>query len=904
MKTPTLLRAGLLLATVLLPGLARAQGPNLIANPGFEAGGNAGFTSDYFYVAAPGASTGPGSYTVGADNKVFDSALPASYGDHTSGTGNYLIADGAATVDPAPVKTVWAQDITGLTPNRFYTFSFWLMNTNSGSLASKAQIQASANDVDTGLPYTNADNAGVWNRYSVQVNPGNSTTFTLRLRDLNLNSSANDFGLDDLELVESTADVTTTLTGPAVLGAGVSSGSYTVTFTNNGPQAAAQVTRVVALPAGASLTVAQQSALPNTAVYDSGLNTITFEPVAILPSSSGATFAFSFTSPTALGNNSLTSTVGTSTPQGDNKAPDASTVNVRVKASIAFVTNDDSNEVPANGSKSGNVILNDANPANLANSAFSAQVVTPPANGSLTLNANGSYTYTPVVDYKGPDSFTYKVNVPGANPQYSNVSTVALNVYQADLVCTSGTGPNLLINPSFTNASAGAGYTSAYDYAGAGANSLVPEGLYMVGTDAHNYHNNFVGNGRKGAGDNFMIVNGSQNLSVVYQQTVTVQAGRYYTFSAYASSVNMESPAQLGFVINGKSTSSVTTLGTGPNAFVKISDLWFSGESTQAVIEIRDVNKVKGGNDFGLDDLYIGTCTVYLTANDVLNPGISNQASAISVQPMSATVTNGGPPVGTFTVQTLPNPIAGTLYLNASAVIPGQVITAANAGQLTFDPAANYTGSAVFTYSATDESGSGSNNIATFTIPIDPRPLPVELTAFEVHAVRNLDAHLTWTTAQEHKNDHFDVERSFDGVSFARVATVGGQGNASGPTAYAYTDAGVGAAHTSTVYYRLRQVDHDNSATRSPVRTVAFEGATALSLYPNPTTGPASLDLSALPAGNYQVTLVDATGRQVLSTALAGGQRHALPLAGLARGTYLLVVRGAGTKLSQHLVRE
>ena len=31
-----------------------------------------------------------------------------------------------------------------------------------------------------------------------------------------------------------------------------------------------------------------------------------------------------------------------------------------------------------------------------------------PSHGSVTLNANGSFTYTPAADYSGVDSFTYR----------------------------------------------------------------------------------------------------------------------------------------------------------------------------------------------------------------------------------------------------------------------------------------------------------------------------------------------------------------------------------------------------------------------------------------------------------------------------------------------------------------
>src|SRR5207244_4036075 len=42
--------------------------------------------------------------------------------------------------------------------------------------------------------------------------------------------------------------------------------------------------------------------------------------------------------------------------------------------------------------------------------ALTAVLVTGPAHGTLTLNANGSFSYTPAANYNGADSFTYKAN--------------------------------------------------------------------------------------------------------------------------------------------------------------------------------------------------------------------------------------------------------------------------------------------------------------------------------------------------------------------------------------------------------------------------------------------------------------------------------------------------------------
>jgi VCBS repeat-containing protein len=57
--------------------------------------------------------------------------------------------------------------------------------------------------------------------------------------------------------------------------------------------------------------------------------------------------------------------------------------------------------------------------------ALTASVVSNPAHGTLTLNPDGSFTYTPGAGYDGTDSFTYKANDGTAD---SNVATVTITV--------------------------------------------------------------------------------------------------------------------------------------------------------------------------------------------------------------------------------------------------------------------------------------------------------------------------------------------------------------------------------------------------------------------------------------------------------------------------------------------
>ena len=67
------------------------------------------------------------------------------------------------------------------------------------------------------------------------------------------------------------------------------------------------------------------------------------------------------------------------------------------------------------------VLANDTDPEG----GLSAVKVSNPAHGTLVLNANGSFTYTPAPDFHGTDTFTYKANDGAAD---SNTVTVTLTV--------------------------------------------------------------------------------------------------------------------------------------------------------------------------------------------------------------------------------------------------------------------------------------------------------------------------------------------------------------------------------------------------------------------------------------------------------------------------------------------
>ena len=188
----------------------------------------------------------------------------------------------------------------------------------------------------------------------------------------------------------------------------------------------------------------------------------------------------------------------------------------------------------------------------------------------------------------------------------------------------------------------------------------------------------------------------------------------------------------------------------------------------------------------------------------------------------------------------------------------------------------------------------GGTNTVTEHFQLGGYPLPVQLAVFAAKTQAQ-DALLSWTTASELNNAYFEVERSLDGKTFAKIGQVTGQGTKVSATDYAYTDRSIGQqASGSPVYYRLRQVDLNGTATYSPVRSVSFRTQVGeLGLYPNPTRQRTTLDLGSLPEGNYEVTLTNALGETVRHFTQAGGTTQLLDVTDLASGLYQL--RAVGT---------
>ncbi len=183
--------------------------------------------------------------------------------------------------------------------------------------------------------------------------------------------------------------------------------------------------------------------------------------------------------------------------------------------------------------------------------------------------------------------------------------------------------------------------------------------------------------------------------------------------------------------------------------------------------------------------------------------------------------------------------------------------------------------------------------------------LPVTLIRFEGRRTGARTVRLSWQTAQELRNDYFEVEKSADGRAFRPFGRVTGSGTTTAPRAYQLTD----TAATAAAYYRLRQVDFDGTVALSdevylPAPLVARLTA---ALVPSPTDG--AVTLRGLPADlPLTVTLHSVHGRCLrppVSTTAAEASRHlSAALCAAAPGVYLVNVVYAGQQQMLRVLKQ
>src|SRR5262249_36040267 len=141
-----------------------------------------------------------------------------------------------------------------------------------------------------------------------------------------------------------------------------------------------------------------------------------------------------------------------------------------------------------------------------------------------------------------------------------------------------------------------------------------------------------------------------------------------------------------------------------------------------------------------------------------------------------------------------------TNYTNSGGAVAWTVLKAPTpAGPWTLN--GNCAGTS--TANATERDNMNGFSVFTAGRAGNPGPVPIDLLTLTA-AIAGTGVSVDWETASEVNNDHFDIERSRDGINYEWVGTKRGAGNSTTNIYYSLFDP---TPYKGINYYRLKQVD-------------------------------------------------------------------------------------------------
>ena len=163
-------------------------GGNAVVNGNFS--GSGGFTSSYALNNAP--TLQPGQYWIGSNPSQINAGF-AACGDHTSGSGNMMVVNGAANQS----TSIWCQTFT-MAPNSTYKFEAWLASLSSASPA-QLSVNFLINNVMWSQNFFAPTTTCTWEPFCIPwTNGPNTVSVTICLVNQNAATTGNDFAIDDI----------------------------------------------------------------------------------------------------------------------------------------------------------------------------------------------------------------------------------------------------------------------------------------------------------------------------------------------------------------------------------------------------------------------------------------------------------------------------------------------------------------------------------------------------------------------------------------------------------------------------------------------------------------------------------------------------------------------------------
>ena len=559
---------------------------------------------------------------------------------------------------------------------------------------------------------------------------------------------------------------------------------------------------------------------------------------------------------------------------------------------------DDYANTPFNTAVTGNVVLNDTDPQGDA-LTVTAQTTTEPGAGTLVLNSDGTWTFTPVNGFSGPVDFLYTVC---DNNAVQACTQATLHILVAPPVMV----PNPDFNVTYVNVTV-AGNVSTNDNIESGSTYGTPAavpGNPGVAVPVMNADGTYSFTSAV-AGVFLFDVPVCAPAAVppcpVVLLTITVLDNNVNTNPPVANvdiaTTPVNTPVTLNTLANDES-------GNPGGSLVPSSVLVTIAPANGTT----SINPSTGAITYTPNSGFTGIDTLTYTVCDNTSPIALCATSIQIITVIPAIHTNATAAADDYASTPFETPVSGNVILNdtdpendtqtitpQSTTVPGSGSLVLNSdGTWIFSPETGFSGTVDYPYTVCDNGTPQACTQATLHIVVRPATIvPLTLLSFKaIYANKNVK--LFWdVTGETGVSRHF-IERSLTGGSDFQVIGDVPARNTGLNDRYTYYD-NVSSLRSNIIYYRLRSADIGGMQKLSQVAIIRLGGFGQLIVSPNPVKENVQLSFYSSARNGGLIQLYNSNGQLVQQQSFppqsSGNQLLSIGnLSRLSTGLYLLKV--------------
>lgn len=546
--------------------------------------------------------------------------------------------------------------------------------------------------------------------------------------------------------------------------------------------------------------------------------------------------------------------------------------------------------------------------------------LTPSTTQNITVGGTVSFTAT-ASNYPAGGNYTYTWTAAGATIPGSNPNSIAASSDSKTLTFPSAGTYSVSVN--ITRASTGTNLTTATTTVIVSAPSLWASS--SSGTQISTYT---VSSGTYIAGPTNLFAptfpgtttGGTSTAAIGRTDKPTPTSGYFYwlpntsgnggTVEVFGATAVGGTPTRIGSIdINGGSTNSL--------GFVRLG---MAGDGTGWILAGDGTTLYLASfNANGVNPVTITTKPVTLSGGAVAT--FQNGDVCVDGNNNMYALANNGSGVTQIFIGSLSNPTV-TLTKKWDLVDPSNTAFTGSVNGVAFDVLgslyittadglyfinqATVNGPAGTVQCALVQSQTGLQDLASNAFPTQTT-LPVKLSIFTVSKQGN-NALVSWTTSSEISTDHFEIERSYDGVNFTVVGSKAASGNSSDVINYQYQDPI--SISSGNIYYRLKTVDIDQKTGYTKIVVLRLSNGIVknFNVYPNPFSSNLKIQVSSEKETNISIHISNAAGQLVLNRPMLVQKGENIivlssEVQSLKPGLYIMEIISEEGKLTQKIIK-